>query len=63
MAMQRVIVELKREAVRLPEHGDKPVTQLALKLGVPRNRLYKWRETLRAQGDHAFLGYGRRSLE
>ena len=63
MEQQRFSAELKREAVRLLERGDKPITQLAAELGVPRNRLYKWRETLRARGDHAFPGPGRRSLQ
>lgn len=63
MERQRFTAEFKREAVRLLERGDKPVTQLALELGVPRNRLYKWRDTLQAQGEHAFPGPGRRSLQ
>lgn len=34
-----------------------------MELGVPRNRLYKWRDALQVQGEHAFPGPGRRSLE
>lgn len=63
MERQRFTAEFKREAVRLLERGDKPITQLALELGVPRNRLYKWRDTLQTQGAHAFPGPGRRSLQ
>jgi len=63
MARQRFTAEFKREAVRLLEGSDKPVTQLAAELGVPRNRLYKWRDALHAQGEHAFPGPGRRSLQ
>lgn len=63
MATQRFSAQFKREAVRLLETSDKPITQLALELGVPRNRLYKWRDTLRSQGDGAFPGSGYRSLE
>jgi transposase len=63
MATQRFSAQFKREAVRLLETSDKPITQLALELGVPRNRLYKWRDTLRTQGADAFPGSGRRSLE
>lgn len=63
MARQRFTAEFKRAAVRLLERGDKPVTQLATELGVPRNRLYKWRDALHAQGEHAFPGPGRRSLQ
>ncbi|MEO5596597.1 MAG: transposase [Lysobacteraceae bacterium] len=61
MARQRFTAEFKREAVRLLERGDKPVTQLAAELGIPRNRLYKWRDALRAHGTDAFPGPGRRS--
>ncbi len=61
MARQRFTAEFKREAVRLLERGDKPVTQLATELGIPRNRLYKWRDALRAHGTDAFPGPGRRS--
>lgn len=56
---QRVSREFKLEAVRLLETGQKPATQLALELGVPRNRLYKWRDELAAKGDAAFRGQGR----
>ena len=40
--------EFKLEAVRQLELGQKPVTQLALELGVARNRLYKWQAQLRS---------------
>lgn len=36
--------ESKLEAIRLLETGDKKVTDLARELGVPRNKLHKWRE-------------------
>ncbi len=36
--------EFKQEAVRLLEKGDKPGAQLARKLGIKRNQLYKWKE-------------------
>jgi transposase len=39
---QRFTKEFKLEAVRLLELGQRPATQLALELGVARNRLYKW---------------------
>lgn len=47
---QRFSAEFKREAVRLLELGQKPTTQLALELGVARNRLYKWQAQLKANG-------------
>lgn len=55
MARQRFSAEFKREAVRLLEQGDKPITQLALELGIARNRLYKWRDALISEGEHAFV--------
>jgi transposase len=54
--------EFKLEAVRLLEQGDKKASDLARELGIPRNKLYKWRDALRAKGaDTAFPGQGRRS--
>lgn len=47
---QRFSAEFKREAVRLLESGQKPGTQLALELGVARNRLYKWQAQYKANG-------------
>lgn len=53
--------EFKLEAVRLLDRGEKPAAQLARELGVARNRLYKWRDQLRAKdADTAFPGQGRR---
>jgi len=54
--------EFKLEAVRLLEKSDKPATQIAREIGIPRNRLYKWRDQLQAKGSaEAFPGHGRRS--
>jgi transposase len=47
---QRFSAEFKREAVRLLELGQKPGTQLALELGVARNRIYKWQAQLKSNG-------------
>ena len=53
--------EFKLEAVRLLESGEKKAADLAREFGVPRNRLYKWQEQLRATGnDEVFPGHGRR---
>ena len=54
----RFSAEFKREAVRLLESGQKPATQLALELGVARNRLYKWQAQCKANGG-VFRGPGR----
>ena len=61
MVRQRFTAEFKREAVRLMLRGDKPVAQLAVELGITRNRLYKWRDALQVHGTHAFAGTGKRS--
>ena len=53
--------EFKLEAIRLLEAGDKKASDLARELGVPRNKLYKWREELNAKdSETAFPGSGRR---
>ena len=62
---QRFSKEFKLHAVRLLQAGQKPATQLALELGIRRNLLYKWAETLaRHQGDvsAAFNGHGSNKL-
>ena len=53
--------EFKLEAIRLMDAGDKKTADLARELGVPRNKLYKWREELQAKDSgSAFPGSGRR---
>lgn len=51
--------EFKWEAVRLLEAGQRPVTEIARELGIPRNRLYKWQAQLAKEG--AALGLRRNS--
>lgn len=53
--------EFKFESVRLLELGEKPAAALARELGVPRNRLYKWKEQVDRHGKSAFPGHGNRS--
>ena len=54
--------EFKLEAVRLLKAGQQPVAALARELGVPRNRLYKWRDEVDNKGElSAFRGPGRPS--
>ena len=53
--------EFKLEAVRLLDNSNKPATTIARELGIPRTRLYKWKEQLEQQGDSAFPGKGRRT--
>jgi len=46
--------EFKTEAVRLMVESDKPVSELAVQLGIRRNQLYKWKEQLEHKSDKAF---------
>lgn len=56
--------EFKLEAVRQLEHSSKPISQLALELGVRRNLLYKWQEQLAKVGETAaFQGAGRNAIK
>jgi transposase len=53
--------QFKLQALQLLDSGEKKPVDLARELGVPRNRLYKWREQLEKKGDDsAFPGSGRR---
>jgi len=54
--------EFKLEAIRQMEAGDKKASDLARELGVPRNKLYLWRDELKAKDNETvFPGSGRRS--
>jgi len=53
--------EFKREAVRLAEQADGPITQVARELGIRVNQIYKWRREIKENQDDAFPGTGRRS--
>lgn len=62
---QKFSKEFKLNAVALLKAGQKPATQLALELGIRRNLLYKWAETLSAHGSDvstAFNGPGHNKL-
>ena len=52
--------EFKFEAVRQLEAKEITAAELARKLGIPRNRLYKWQEAILKHGDDAFPGHGGR---
>lgn len=62
MGERRLTREFKFEAVRLLDLAEKPAAQLARELGIPRNRLYKWRREVALKGDSAFRGHGSRPL-
>lgn len=62
---QKFSKEFKLNAVKLLQAGQKPATQLALELGIRRNLLYKWAETLANHGgsiEIAFNGPGHNKL-
>lgn len=62
---QRFDKAFKLNAVALLQAGQKPATQLALELGIRRNLLYKWAETLASHAgnvDRAFNGPGHNKL-
>ena len=62
---KRYSKEFKLNAVQLLRAGQKPGTQLALELGIRRNLLYKWAETLSQHNGNtetAFQGPGRNKL-
>lgn len=43
--------EFKLEALRLMEETDQPASEIAMKLGIRRNQLYKWKEQMAKKGD------------
>ncbi len=57
---KRYTREFKLEAVRLLEESDEPATEISRRLGIRRNLLYKWRDTLRKKGEASFPGSGRK---
>jgi transposase len=50
--------EFKREAVRLAEQTDGPITQVERELGFGFNQIYKWRRNILEKQDDAFPGSG-----
>ncbi len=48
---QRFGKEFKLAAVKLLQSGIKPGTLIAMELGIQRNLLYKWAETLKRQNN------------
>jgi len=52
----RYAKEFKIEAIRLLNLGDKPVSQIAMELGIKRTLLYRWRDQAEEKGESAFPG-------
>ena len=48
--------EFKIEAIKLMDSGDKPISEIAMQLGVKRTLLYRWRDQAEAKGETAFSG-------
>jgi len=55
--------EFKLEALRLMESSDRPASEIAMKLGIRRNQLYKWKEQMIKKGDVASGKRGRPKKE
>jgi transposase len=45
------IKEFKLEALRMMDQSDRPASEIAMKLGIRRNQLYKWKEQLEKKGE------------
>jgi len=55
--------EFKLEAVRLMDESDCPTSEVAMKLGIRRNLLYKWKEQMTKNGDLSTRKKGRPTKE
>jgi len=55
--------EFKLEALRLMEQSDKPVSEIAMQLGIRRNLLYKWKEQMIKKGNASPAKKGRPKKE
>ena len=55
--------EFKLEALRLMADSDRPASEIAMKLGIRRNQLYKWKEQMTKKGDVPLVKKGRPKKE
>ncbi len=55
--------EFKLEALRLLEESDRPASEIATRLGIRRNQLYKWKEQMTKKGDVPCAKRGRPKKE
>ena len=55
--------EFKLEALRLMDESDRPASEIAVRLGIRRNQLYKWKEQMTKKGDVPSAKKGRPKKE
>lgn len=55
--------EFKLEALRLMEDSERPASEIATKLGIRRNQLYKWKEQMNKKGEVPSAKKGRPKKE
>ena len=55
--------EFKLEALRMMAETDRPISELAMKLGLRRNQLYKWKEQMTKKGEVPTAKKGRPKKE
>lgn len=51
--------QFKLDALRKVQESERPVASIARDLGIHPNVLYKWRDNLLADPEHAFPGKGK----
>ena len=51
--------QFKLDAMRMVQESDRSIASIARDLGIHPNILYKWREQLLGDPDHAFPGKGK----
>ena len=55
--------EFKLEALRMMAESDRPASEIAIKLGIRRNQLYKWKEQMTKKGEVPSAKKGRPKKE
>jgi transposase len=55
--------EFKLEALRMMAESDRPASEIAMKLGIRRNQLYKWKEQMTKKGEVPSAKKGRPKKE
>ena len=55
--------EFKLEALRMMSDSDRPTSEVAMKLGLRRNQLYKWKDQMTKKGEVPTAKKGRPKKE